>query len=154
MVWQTTAPAAVDGLVQALAAAKNTDPDMASVDVRDGPVLASTSALEVLSVGWSGTDESTGVDGQLAREGLGPDREQTLIRSVIGVASGSTGVAAARRRAYEILVAAGRAWDASRTLGGAVMTAYLGSHSLDYQQGERGLEVILTFEVLCDGYAG
>lgn len=152
MAWASTVPAAMTALLAAFRAA----PGLAGTDVRDGPVVTASAASEVVIVGWYGqmTDELA-VEGALAMEGLAaePDREQYVIRCAILAGSGDGNMTAARTRAYELAAACGAAVAADRTLGGAVMSAYVTSQSLRQEQRQSGGAVAtVEFGVGCDAY--
>lgn len=150
MGWQTAIPAALDRLVQIAEQA----PELEGVTVRDGPKVEDRTQLKVLYIGWSGGTEDTDVETQVASEGLGgnPDREQATIRCTAWVLAGETDVQSVRQEAYDIASGLGAAIDRDRTLGGAVMRAAIGSHTLTQQQTGRGAQAALTFEVTTDGY--
>lgn len=153
MPWSSKLPAAVDGLVAAFKGWPRLGG--ADVPVRDGPSDSQATLKEVITVGWTGGDDETGADATLATEGLGdPSREQFTIRCVAAVIRGSNDIAAARKRAYELLSEAGAAIAADRKLGGAVMRAWISSHSLDPQLTPQGAQALVTFEVSCDAYSG
>lgn len=152
MAWMSRAPAATDGLV----AAFTEWPALADVAVRDGPSTSQATVQEVVSVGWTGGEDDTGVESTLLTEGLGGavDREQFTIRCTAAVLRGSTDIPGARRRAYELLGEAGAAIAADRTLGGTVMRAMIASHSLMQEQTSSGAQAVVMFEVTCDSYTG
>lgn len=152
MVWTSRLPAAMDALVTAFAAA----PELNGVTVRDGPSVSQAVVREVISVGYTGADGENDADSQLMTEGLGgvSDREQFTIRCVAAALRGTTDLPAARERAYELLSAAGAAIARDRTLGGAVMRAMIGSHSLTQGQTSDGAQAVVVFTVECDAYSG
>jgi hypothetical protein len=152
MSWTSRLPAAIDGLVAAF-----TDwPGLAGVTVRDGPSTSQATVLEVVSVGYTGGEDETDAESTLLMEGLGgsPDREQLTIRCAAAVLRGGDDLPGARRRAFELLSAAGAAIAADRTLGGTVMSAMVASHSLTQAQGSQGSQAVVVFEVSCDAYTG
>lgn len=153
MAWSSRLPAAIDALVTAFTDWPGLGGD--GVTVRDGPSDSQATVKEVVTVGWTGGDDENGADAALVTEGLGdPSREQFTIRCVAAVLRGTNDIAGARRRAYELLSEAGAAIAADRKLGGAVMRAWISSHSLDPQLTSQGAQALVTFEVSCDAYTG
>jgi hypothetical protein len=142
--------------MDALVAAFNAAPELAGVTVRDGPSTSQATVREVISVGYTGTEGESDAESQLMTEGLGgsSDREQFTIRCAAAALRGTTDLPAARQRAYELLSAAGAAIARDRTLGGAVMRAMVGSHSLTQGQTSDGAQAVVVFEVSCDSYSG
>lgn len=149
-MWGSTIPAAIDALVTALTQADG----LGSVAVLDGPEVDASSRDEALIVGAGAVDDPTAVDASTEHEGLSleRDREQYGIRCVLMVRDGSGSVPAARRRAYDLLGAVGAALAADYTLGGAVMTAGLGTHGLSQDQDERGAHIVIAFTIDVDAY--
>lgn len=153
MPWSSKLPAAIDGLVVAFQGWPRLGGD--SVTVRDGPSDSQATVQEVITVGWTGGDGESGADATLTTEGLGdPSREQFTIRCVVAILRGANDISGARARAYELLGEAGDAIKADRRLGGAVMRAWISSHSLDLQLTPQGAQAVVTFEVSCDAYTG
>ncbi|MFF7966758.1 hypothetical protein ACFZC3_15500 [Streptomyces sp. NPDC007903] len=152
MGWTSTLPAAIDGLVRVFTEA----PGLDGVTVRDGASVSQARITEVISVGYTGAEDERDAEAVLAREGLGGirDRETLTIRCVAAVLLGTTDLPAARRRAYELLAAAASALAADRTLGGAVMTAWISAHSLSQSQIDQGAQAVILFTVTCDAYSG
>lgn len=149
MAWASRVPDVIDVLVQRLSVADG----LADVDVRDGPAIASPSARQVLGVGYAGQAEETDVEATVGRDGLTDEREQFTIRCAVAVLSGDTDVAAARQCAYGLLAAAGAAIARDRTLGGLVLRAGIGGHSLMQEQTDRGIQATVVFTVDCDAFA-
>jgi hypothetical protein len=128
---------------------------LAGVPVRDGASVSQARLDEVLSVGYTGAEDGSDAEAVLGTEGMGSeDREQFTIRCAVAAAGGSTDLPAIRRRAYELLQAAGAAIAANRTLNGAVMRAVIGSHSLQQDQTDKGAQAVIVFTVDCDAYTG
>jgi hypothetical protein len=152
MQWASKLPDAMDRLVAVFAAA----PDLAGVTVRDGPSASQATMQEILSVGYTGSDDETDSETQTSAEGFNParDREQFTIRCAAAVLQGAGGISAARKRAYEIVAAAGAALARDHTLGGTVLRAMIGSHSLSQDLTDRGVQVMVVFGVDCDAYSG
>jgi hypothetical protein len=150
MGWASTVPTAIDGLVQVFTLA----PELDGVQVMDGPAIVSQAQPRVLAVGWTAVPGETAVETQNAPEGLAgnPDFEQFLIRCTAAVIGGATDVKAVRDAAYGILSSAGAVIAQDRRLGGAVMRATMGSHSLMQEQTDRGAQALLVFEIDCEAY--
>lgn len=153
MGWSSSLPAAIDQLVLIAQQA----PELEGVEVRDGPVLASDAELSVLYIGWTGGAEDVDADAQVMPDGLAgnPDQEQSVIRCTAWVLTGSTGstdVGDVRRAVYGIVSGLGAAIDRDRTLGGSVMRAAIGNHTLTQQQTTSGTQAGITFEVNTDAF--
>lgn len=153
MAWSSSVPGAMSGLL----AAFRRSPELAKpVDIRDGPVVTGSSAVDAVIAGWHGMEnDQLAVEGQAVTEGLAglPDREQYSIRCAAMSLSGTGDVVAARTRAYELLAACGAAIAADRKLGGAVMRASMGVSSL-FQEPADGMRAVVEFSVDCDAYTG
>ncbi|MFF3884029.1 hypothetical protein [Streptomyces sp. NPDC001914] len=147
--WQTRVPDAIDALVAVFTAA------LAGQDatVRDGASVSQARVTDLLSVGYTGTEEND-VDAQAVGEGLAgsPDRETFTIRCAAACLRGGTDLPAARRRAYEIFGLAAAAVAADRTLNRTVMRAMVDSHSLTQDQSDKGAQAVVVFNVSCDSY--
>jgi molybdopterin-biosynthesis enzyme MoeA-like protein len=147
--WQSRVPDAIDALVAVFTAAlAQTD-----VTIRDGASVSQARVTDLLSVGYTGTEEND-VDHVVSTEGLGgsPDREQFTIRCAAACLRGGTDLAAARRRAYEIFGRAAAAITENRTLNQTVMRAMVDSTSLTQDQSDKGAQAVVTFSVTCDSY--
>lgn len=151
MAWSSRLPAAMDALVTAFATADG----LQGVTVRDGASVSQARVQEIVSVGYTGTEDENDADATLVTEGLGdPSREQFTIRCAAAALKGGTDLSAARKRAYELFTAAGAALAVNRTLNGAVMRAMIGSHSLNQGQTDAGAQAVIVFTVECDAYTG
>lgn len=152
MRWASKLPDAMDGLVAVFTAA----PEMAGVPVRDGPSTSQATVQEILSVGYTGSEDETDAEAQASAEGFNPvrDREQFTIRCAAAVLQGTGSISVARRRAYEIVGGAGAALARDHTLGGIVLRAMIGTHSLSQDLTDRGVQVVVVFGVDCDAYSG
>jgi hypothetical protein len=152
MTWTSSVPQAIDALVQAYTAAE----EFAGVTVWDGPTVSKATPREMLAVGFSSDDAESDVDASSLTEGLAasPDRETYTIRCAAAVLTGSTDIAAARRRAYELYAAAGAVVARDPRLGGAVMRARLGTHTLTQAQTDRGAQAVVIFGIACDAFTG
>jgi len=152
MAWSSKLPTAMDRLVAVFGAW----PALADVTVLDGPSTSQKTLQQVLTVGWTGGDDETDAESTLLTEGVGGgiDREQFTIRCAVAVLVGADDLSGARRRAYAVLSEAGAAIGADRTLGGVVMRAMIGSHSLSQGLTPKGAQAVLVFEVSCDAYTG
>ena len=158
MSWSSSVPAALAALVAAFRAS----PGLASpVDVRDGPVVTSATARDVVVVGWRGQEnDELAVEGADVPEGLAgiPDREQYSIRcaaiSVCATGDAAAAIVTARTRVYELVAACGAAIAADRKLGGAVMRATMGAGSLRQVPDQNGLVATVEFAVDIDAFSG
>ncbi|MFI0718919.1 hypothetical protein [Streptomyces sp. NPDC021224] len=150
MAWASTVPDALDALVAVFRSA----PGLAGVTVFDGPVVTGSGQMEAVTVGVGDEEDPTAVEAQNAREGLAPspDREQYTIRCAVLVLNATGDMGAARRRAYQMLGEIGGVLAADQRLGGAVMTARLGSSTLVQAQDETGAAATVTFSVEVDAF--
>jgi hypothetical protein len=130
MAWRSRVPDLMDALVVAWSQA----PELSGVAVQDGPFVDQSPTHQVLCVGWTGGDDETSVEGNIAQEGLArsPDREQITIRCAAAVLVGTTDISAARHAAYGLMAAAGDVIARERTLGG-VLRAGIGTHQLTWK---------------------
>ena len=122
--WSSQVPDAMTALIAAFRAA----PALTGVDVRDGPVVAASAALEAVLVGWTGQPaDPLAADAGVNPEVLGDadDREQFTIRCAALVLNGQNDLAAARTRAYALAAACGAAIRADRRLAGTVGDSHL-----------------------------
>ena len=152
MSWMSSVPGAVDALVGLLASA----PGLEGVTVLDGPTVTEQAIMEAVTVGFE--DESTAavVESASEPEGLSRarDRETYSITCAVQVLLGSSVDApAGRRRAYELFGAVGGVLADSPRLGGAVMLAALGTHTLSNPQTPQGAMAQIVFGVDCDAYS-
>lgn len=151
MAWSPTTPAALAAILGLFQSA----PALAApVEVRYGPVVTSSPALQVVIVGWGGQASDTlAADGTLAAEGLAgnPDREQYVIRCSALVLDGGGDLMEATVRAFQLVTACGAALAANRTLSGLVLRAGISGAALrlDPSQGARA---IVEFGVQVDAY--
>jgi hypothetical protein len=131
-------------------------PELDGVTVRDGPALRQDTDLRVLYIGWGGGTEDTDVDVQIGENDLAgsPSRETATIRCTAWAMTGDTDIPAARGLAYAIVSGLGAAIDRDRRLGGTVMRAMIGNHTLTQQQTGRGAQAAIGFDVLTDGFTG
>jgi hypothetical protein len=151
--WSSRVPAAIAALLAAFRAA----PALAAVDVRDGPVVTASAALEAVLVGWGGrADDTLAADAAVNPEVLGDadDREVFTIRCAAMVLNGQNDTAAARARAYALLAACGAVIRADRRLGGTVGDSHIASHALRQDPTPDGVKVTVTFGVACDTFTG
>jgi hypothetical protein len=149
MAWGSTVPAALDALVVLF------QQELPGVTVFDGPDTSGSSQDEALLVGVGDSSDPTAVDGHSTREGLAVarDREQYAVRCALIVLNGSGDIAAARRRAYDLLGAVGGVLAADTRLGGTVMTAQIGTQTFSQQQTQQGAEAVIAFTVEIDAYS-
>lgn len=150
MAWASTVPAAINGLMEAFKASDG----LSGVKVLDGPAITSQAALKVLAVGWTSVTGEVAVEAQSVPDALGGQRseEEYVVRCTVAVLVGSTDVGAARESAYSIFSAACDAVGQDQRLGGAVMRAYVGGHSLVPEQTDRGMQINLVFEVNVEAF--
>jgi hypothetical protein len=151
--WSSQVPAAITALLAAFRAA----PALASVDVRDGPQVTASAALETVLVGWNGQpSDQVAADAAVSPEVFGDadDRETFAIRCAALVLNGQNDLAAARTRAYQLLAACGAAIRADRRLGGTVGDSHISTHSLRQTQTPDGTVAAVTFGVACDTFTG
>jgi hypothetical protein len=139
----TAIPLVLDALVAALRLA----PDLAAVDVFDGPQPIAAGG-EGIAVGASREDNSvefTWPPADLA----GGDAEHATIACLVWSGSGDTTFAPARLRVAELLDAVDAALSANRTLSGAVTRAWITDGVLQQQQANGAL-VTCEFHVETD----
>ena len=151
--WSSKVPGAMTALLAAFQAA----PALSGVDVRDGPVVIASAALEAVLVGWNGQSTDTlAADAAVNPEVFGDadDRELFTIRCAAMVLNGQNDLAAARARAYALLAACGAAIRADRRLSGTVGDSHLSSHTLRQTQTPDGTVATVAFTVACDTFTG
>lgn len=148
--WSTKLPEAMDALI----AAYRTAPELTGVTVRDGPSTSQATVMEVVSVGYTGDDGEKDAEADTRVEGMGADRERITIRCVAAVLKGGNDIPAARKRAYELLTAAGAAIGRDPRLGGTVMRARISGHTLQQHLTDRGAQAVIVFTVDCDAFTG
>ncbi|MEV6791249.1 hypothetical protein AB0M87_04440 [Streptomyces sp. NPDC051320] len=152
MEWASKVPDAMDALVVAF----RTSSGLEGVTVWDGPTVSKATPQEMLSVGFTGVDGETDAESSSAAAGMTTrrDMETFTVRCAAAVLRGSTDVAAVRRRAYELLAAAGEAIARDETLGGVVLRAMVGSHTLTQDQTSNGAQAVVAFGVDCEAFTG
>jgi hypothetical protein len=160
MGWASTVPAALAGLVAAFRAA----PGLDGVLILDGPEVTAAPVPEAITVGFTGQrmshtgayPEAASVDAEgdtaLAGMALSGQEETYTVHNMVAVRDGSTDIAAARIRAYELLAACGAALTADKTLGGAVAMARITTSSLTQDQTQRGALATIMFDVAVNAY--
>lgn len=150
MAWSSSAPDAVDALVDAFRAAQ----EFQGVTIWDGPEVSKAAPREMLSVAFTGDDNDSDVEASSAAEGLDGqrDRETYTVRCAAAVVMGSTDMRAARRRAYELYAATGAVLARDHTLGRRVMRARLGSYNFKQLQTDRGAQALLVFGIDIDAF--
>lgn len=149
MAWSSTVPDALDALVTAFTGALSGTP------VVDGPAVTSSARQEAVTVGWNGdSDRPSGVEAQLDPSPIAgaQERERYAIHCAILVLNGSTNIAKARSRAYELLALCGQAVMADQSLGGVVSTAAVTAADLSQSQLQDGALATLAFDVECDAF--
>jgi hypothetical protein len=151
--WSSQVPDAITALLAAFRAA----PALAGTDIRDGPVVTGSAALEAVLIGWTGQPgDSLAADATVNPEVLGDadDRELFTIRCATTVLNGQNDMAAARNRAYALLAACGAVIRADRRLSGTVGDSHVSSHTLRQEQRPDGSQATVTFAVACDTFTG
>lgn len=150
MGWSSRVP----DILAALVAFAQSAPELVGVVVRDGPVMEQGTDLQVLYIGWGGGAEDTDVDVQVSEDDLAgsPSQESVTVRCTAWVASGDTDTVTARAAAYGIVSGLGAAIDRDRRLGGVVMRAMIGGHTLTQQQTPRGAQAAISFDVVTSGF--
>ncbi len=148
MSYQSAIPGVLAALAAVLTAA------LPGVEVTDGPPLRNSAAMEALAVGYSPSEDVDAAEVTTATGGLGgtPDRETILIHCSLGVLNGDRDLTAARARAYELHSATGAALAANPSLGGAVMKAQMGDHSLRQSDTDTGMLARVNFTIRADAY--
>jgi hypothetical protein len=153
--WSSQVPAALAALLAAFRAAPAlTGP---GTDIRDGPQVTASAALEAVLVGWGGRpDDQLAADAAVSPEVFGDadDRELFTIRCAVMVLNGQNDLAAARTRAYALLAACGAVIRADRRLGGTVGDSHISTHSLRQAPTPDGTVATVTFGVACDTFTG
>lgn len=151
--WSSQVPDAITALLAAFRAA----PALTGTDIRDGPVVTGSAALEAVLIGWTGqAGDSLAADAAVNPEVFGDadDRELFTIRCAATVLNGQNDMAAARNRAYALLAACGAVIRADRRLSGTVGDSHIASHTLRQEQRPDGSQATVTFTVACDTFTG
>src|SRR6266568_4201730 len=130
MAWGSTVPAAIT----ALAATFRTG--LPPVSVRDGATVTDAGSLEAVSVAYQ-TEDQDAVEMAFDPYTSAADLEEYTINCAVHVLAGRD-LAAARARVFVLFGQAGTLIKANRTLGGAVMRAWISSGSLLTQQSDNG----------------
>lgn len=157
MTYSSTVPQAISALVAAFKGSPmlgNADPP---VPVRDGPEIGSAQSDVAVSVGYTGDENESVVEGSASPAGLGgiPGNETYAVMCAAeAIVPASDGVAAARARVYALHAACGQVLAADKTLGGAVMSASMGISSLVQQQTSSGALVRVVFPVNISAFSG
>jgi hypothetical protein len=153
MAWSSQVPDALAALLAAFRAA----PALAGTDIRDGPVVTGSAALEAVLVGWTGLPgDQLAADAAVSPEVFGDadDREVFTIRCAALALDGQGDMGAARTRAYVLLAACGAVVRADRSLAGTVGDSHIGTHALRQEQRPDGAVATVTFTVACDTFTG
>jgi hypothetical protein len=146
----SSVPAAIDALLALLRAA----PELADVEVIDGPPTDDMSAADFIAVGWQPeSDEAAQLTQQFAYAGARRRDEQIVITGWLESWTGDREFKPPRDRAFELLAAletALRATDArpeAPTLSGAVLWAEFTAGSMRQQFTDQGARVGITWTV-------
>ncbi len=153
--WSSQVPAAMAALLAAFRAA----PALAGpgTDIRDGPQVTGSPALEAVLVGWHGQmSDLLAAEATVNPEVFGDadDRELFAIRCAALVMNGQNDLAAARTRAYALFAACGAVVRADRRLAGTVGDSHIGRHALRQEQRTDGAVATVEFTVQCDTFTG
>ncbi|MEU2075421.1 hypothetical protein [Streptomyces sp. NPDC013489] len=146
----SAAPDAIDALFQILQAA----PELAGVQIIDGPPIEDQSVDDQLIIGWQpGEGEAAQLQQDFAYAGARQRNEDGSIACWIDCWSGDTAIRPRRRRAFEILaVVEGvlRASDTARdapTLGGVVQWSQAAAGTLRQAASDQGARASVGFTV-------
>ncbi|SDN17820.1 hypothetical protein [Streptomyces wuyuanensis] len=145
-------PGAIDALLTVLRAA----PDLADVQVLDGPPVGDQSAQDYVAVGYQeGAEESVQMAQDFNAAGARTRDEDFDILCWIDTWTGDSDVSARRTRAFELLAVVEDAIRASGvsptapTLNGAVLWAHLTNASLRQANTTDGVRAVIAFSVSC-----
>lgn len=146
-------PAAIDALLTLLRAA----PELADVQVIDGPpMVEDLSDTDYVTVGWQpGADEAAQIDQRFASAGARNRDEDSVILCYLEAWSGDSEMQPRRARAFELLAivenlirASGPNPDAP-TLNGAVLWSEFTAGSLRQVLTDQGATAGIGFAVAC-----
>lgn len=143
----STVPAVFTALVDAWQDAAG-----GAVRVLEGVPVGTVGGHEWVVVGFEDEDTPDVVDAVSAPEGLGSERESYTVRCLVSVQRGKTQLSEARVRAYDLLGDLQAALSADITLGGLVLSAHVGPHTLRHYQGPQGALVHVPFGVEVTAY--
>jgi hypothetical protein len=149
MAFMSTVPAAINALV-----AVANGLGLVGTAVIDGPKVGNPNTQEALTIGFQDEQTETVVEVEYGSEGMAVarEREQYNVNCAAMVLRGSAKMPEARTRSYEILAAFGAGLLADHTLGGAVMSATIGSATLAEQQTPKGAIATVKFTVQIDAF--
>jgi len=150
--WASTYPAAQAALLALCQAGIDLDGE-----VRDGPQVTNSAALEVIVIGYVTTADDTAADGSFGTGDMGQAsvEETFTIHNALGVLSGSAdpeAIAAGRARVFELHADVGALLAANRGLGGVVMQAEMGPWTLREDTESGGYRAELRFSVDCRAF--
>lgn len=149
-----SAPAVLAALpVKFTAAGQAADPAL-NGEVRDGPAPGDSSAVEVISIGFTGPDTDDSGSAEMTSGGLAGDRDREAydVHCAISVSAGDPGIAPVRTRAFALLAACRAQLTGAPTLGGACMRARIGSWSMREDFTDGGVVVTLRFDVHVEAF--
>ncbi|AEM87086.1 hypothetical protein [Streptomyces violaceusniger] len=145
-------PAAIEALLAIWRAA----PDLAGVQILDGPPVVDQAAADYLLVGWSpNTELSVEFTQDFNAAGARTRDEEFSILCYLETWTGDSDVAARRTRAFELLavceetVRASGSNPTAPTLNGAVLWAEIASGSLIQASTDKGVRAAIPFVVTC-----
>ncbi|MFJ4974209.1 hypothetical protein ACIP6X_02460 [Streptomyces coeruleorubidus] len=150
------ATSAVPGAMAALVAILRAAPDLADVEILDGPPTVDMARSDVIAVGWSSEGEQAAQFAQTFNAAGARTRDEDFdIRCLIDVWHGGNDFAAVRQRAFAVLGVVENAIRASApdptapTLNGAVLWAHLTQGALIQSFTDQGARAGLAFTVTC-----
>jgi hypothetical protein len=148
----SSVPAAIDALLALLRAA----PELADVQVLDGPPVGDLADADYVTVGWQpGADEGASLSQSFAYAGARVREEDSVILGYVESWSGDTDMKARRDRAFELLgvvesvIRASGGNPTAPTLGGVVQWAEFTAGSLRQISSDQGLTAGIGWSVTC-----
>ena len=141
MAWGSTAPAAITALVATLRAGMATS----TTKVLDSAVVSDAGGQEVVNVGWQTVDQDS-IEMTFDPYASAADLETVLINNAVRVQNARDAIAA-RARAFVLFNQVGSIIEADRTLGDAVMRAWISSGTYQADRGRGGTLATILFAV-------
>ncbi|MFJ9374432.1 hypothetical protein [Streptomyces sp. NPDC101455] len=143
-------PELIDALMAALAAS----PDLATVQVVDGPLVTDSAAQEWVFIGYDGDEEGDFITATTQQEwaGLGAKKknEDITLTGAVLVQRGSTDVRSCRIRTYEVFAAVENVLRADPSLGFPTPTVCaVTEHTFHQEQTADGIQGRIPFAVAC-----
>jgi hypothetical protein len=140
MSWGSSVPTAITALVATFRAGYGT-----AVPVRDGATVSDSGKLEAVAVAYE-SEDTPAFEGVFDPYASASDMEEATINCAVRVLKGRDPVAA-RARAFVLFNQAGGYIKNDRTLGGAVMRAWISTYSGVTPQSRGGPEIVIAFGV-------